>query len=431
MFNLVASYRSRISILWLFKTEFRKRLRFQSKKTKCFTKKYSSYQELIDISWMASTYKDIDFDVRDYRLLFRDGVDPNPYFDSDWYMSTNQDVAKSSLDPLYHYVFFGESEGRKPNPLFDPIQYLLQNPGLKEHQDSILGHFLMNDIRRNHIVTEVNNRFVFESAKSVSVQYKDELRKTLNGKKIGVVIPVFNNWMMTERCIRAIETTIDYEFLQLFVFNDGSTDETLREIKRFPEVITINTPSKLGYIKTCNFAFSQLANFEYLFLLRNGTEPLDGFAINAFEVMATSNDCSIVGSRLFFPDGRLHASGGIVSRFGDTIHFGEYDESQAELYNVTRKVDYAPLWAGLIRNSDFSKVDGFDEAYVFGGYEDVDLAFKLRSIGKSIYVCSDSNVINYGSEFKIGEIPFFGSQVKDSNKFIFREKWNVVLKCGY
>ena len=379
---------------------------------------------------MSGYYKAIECDYRDYRL-FRAGFDPNPYFDSDWYLLTNLDIKTSGLDPLFHYVFFGESEGRKPNPLFDPIQYLKQLPELKECQESALAHFIKSGAKSGRIVTEVNNCPSFEAAKNAGIEALHKIRTKLQEEKIGVVIPVFNNWMMTERCIRAIQETIDYEFLQLFVFNDGSTDETLAQIKRFPEVITINTPSKLGYIKTCNFAFSQLANFEFLFLLRNGTEPLDGFAINAFEIMQTNNNCSIVGSRLFFPDGRLQASGGIVSRFGDTIQFGEYDETQAELYKVTRKVDYAPLSAGLIRNSDFRKVDGFDEDYGFGGFEDVDLAFKLRSIGKSTFVSSDSNVINHGSEFKIGEITFFGSQVNYSNKFIFREKWNDVLKSGY
>jgi len=246
-----------------------------------------------------------------------------------------------------------------------------------------------------------------------------------------VVIPVFNNWMMTERCIRAIEKTIDHEFLQIYLFNDGSTDETINEIKRYPEVITINTPSKLGYLKTCNFAFSHLADFEYLFLLRNTTEPVDGFLINALETMEARKECSIVGSRLFFSDGRLQASGGIVSRFGDAIQFGESDESHAKLYQISRKVDYAPLVAGLIRNSDFIEVEGFDEDYGVGGYEDVDLAFKMKSIGKTIYVSSDSIVINYGSEFKIeGSVPF-GSQVDQSNKSKFKEKWNNELKGGY
>ena len=406
-------------------------MRFKSTTRKFFALRNSNYRELIDVSWMSSNYKGIDFNVKDYGPLFRAGLDPNPYFDSDWYVSTNQDVATSGLDPLFHYASFGESEGRKPNPLFDPVSYLIEHPELKELQGTLLAHFINNGAGQSSLVTEVNNRITFEDAKSMSVQRRGDLRTNTHVKKIGVVIPVFNNWMMTERCIRAIEKTIDHEFLQIYIFNDGSTDETMHEIKRYPEVITINTPSKLGYLKTCNFAFSNLADFEYLFLLRNTTEPVDGFLVNALEAMEARKDCSIVGSRLFFSDGRLQASGGIVSRFGDAIQFGESDESHAKLYQISRKVDYAPLAAGLIRNSDFIEVGGFDEDYGVGGYEDIDLAFKMKSIGKTIYVSSDSIVINYGSEFKIEGCVPFGSQVDQSNKSKFTKKWNAVLKGGY
>lgn len=406
-------------------------MKFKSITRKSLAQRNANYQELIDASWMSENYRDINLNVKDYGLLFRAGLDPNPYFDSDWYMSTNRDVETSGLDPLFHYVSFGESECRKPNPLFDPIYYLIKHPELKDGKGTLLAHFIKNGVGQNSLVTEVDNSNTFGNAKSMSLQRQSNLRSTPHVKKIGVVIPVFNNWMMTERCIRAIEKTNDYEFLQIYVINDGSTDETRREIKRYPEVITINTPSKLGYLRACNFAFSQLADLQYLFLLKSTTEPVDGFLINALEIMEAKNDCSIVGSRLFFADGRLQASGGIVSRFGDAIQFGELDESQSRLYQISRKVDYAPLAAGLIRTSDFIEVEGFDEDYGLGGYEDVDLAFKMKSIGKTIYVSSDSLVINYGSEFKIEGSVSFGSQVDQSNKIKFKEKWTDVLKGGY
>lgn len=406
-------------------------MKFKSITRQSFTKSYSIYKELVDVKWMSNNYNGADFKVKDYALMFRAGIDPNPYFDSDWYMSTNQDVATSGLDPLFHYVSFGESEGRKPNPLFDPIQYLVRHPELKDIKGTLLAHFIKNVAGQSSFVTEVDNRIVLEDAKSIGQKRRSDLLATPHVKKIGVVIPVCNNWMMTERCIRAIEKTIDYEFLQIYVLNDVSTDETIREIERYAEVITINTPSRLGYLGTCNFAFSQLTSFEYLFLLRNTTEPVDGFLINALEIMETRGDCSIVGSRLLFSNGRLQASGGIVSRFGDTIHFGESDASQAKLYQTSRQVDYAPLVAGLIRRSDFIEVEGFDEGYGVGGHEDVDLAFKMKSIGKTVYVSSDSIVINYGSEFELEGSVTFGSQVDHSSKVRFKKKWKDVLRQGY
>ena len=37
-------------------------------------------------------------------------------FDAQWYLRHNADVADAGIDPLRHYVQFGASEGRAPNP---------------------------------------------------------------------------------------------------------------------------------------------------------------------------------------------------------------------------------------------------------------------------------------------------------------------------
>ncbi len=41
------------------------------------------------------------------------------YFDADFYLAANPDVAREGVDPLDHYVKFGAREGRSPAPWFD------------------------------------------------------------------------------------------------------------------------------------------------------------------------------------------------------------------------------------------------------------------------------------------------------------------------
>lgn len=50
------------------------------------------------------------------------------YFDAQWYLSQNTDVAAAGMDPFLHFTTFGWSEGRNPNPYFDSDWYLSQNP---------------------------------------------------------------------------------------------------------------------------------------------------------------------------------------------------------------------------------------------------------------------------------------------------------------
>jgi hypothetical protein len=45
------------------------------------------------------------------------------WFDRDWYLTRNPDVARVGIDPLAHYLRYGEGEGRRPSPWFDPLWY--------------------------------------------------------------------------------------------------------------------------------------------------------------------------------------------------------------------------------------------------------------------------------------------------------------------
>lgn len=44
-------------------------------------------------------------------------------FDSEFYLKNYHDVRAAGVDPLMHYVHWGDAEGRWPNALFDPIFY--------------------------------------------------------------------------------------------------------------------------------------------------------------------------------------------------------------------------------------------------------------------------------------------------------------------
>jgi hypothetical protein len=45
------------------------------------------------------------------------------WFDRDWYLVRNPDVRQVAIDPLAHYLRYGEAEGRFPSPWFNPAWY--------------------------------------------------------------------------------------------------------------------------------------------------------------------------------------------------------------------------------------------------------------------------------------------------------------------
>lgn len=74
------------------------------------------------------------------KLGWREGFQPNPYFDTPWYLANNPEVAGAGVNPLLHFIAFGEAEGRNPSAWFDTLWYReTYHLGPK---DSCLKHFL-------------------------------------------------------------------------------------------------------------------------------------------------------------------------------------------------------------------------------------------------------------------------------------------------
>jgi hypothetical protein len=62
------------------------------------------------------------------------------WFDRTWYLTRNPDVARVGIDPLAHYLRYGENEGRHPSPWFDPAWY--RGVYTLSPDQSALAHFL-------------------------------------------------------------------------------------------------------------------------------------------------------------------------------------------------------------------------------------------------------------------------------------------------
>lgn len=66
---------------------------------------------------------------------------PNPQFDTSYYLENNPDVAAAGINPLYHYIMHGASEGRNPGPQFDTSYYLVSNPDVAAAGINPLYHY--------------------------------------------------------------------------------------------------------------------------------------------------------------------------------------------------------------------------------------------------------------------------------------------------
>lgn len=74
---------------------------------------------------------------RDEKLAKESG-----FFNREWYLAHNPDVAGSGQDPLRHYLQHGGVEGRNPGPGFDSLWYMDQSPDVRACGMNPLIHYL-------------------------------------------------------------------------------------------------------------------------------------------------------------------------------------------------------------------------------------------------------------------------------------------------
>ena len=94
----------------------------------------------------------------------KEARNPNPYFDSAWYIAANADVREAGLNPLFHYISGGAAEGRSAGPDFDTAYYLAQNPEVGASGMNPLLHYIRHGRAEGRIAAPYDEGDAFEVA---------------------------------------------------------------------------------------------------------------------------------------------------------------------------------------------------------------------------------------------------------------------------
>jgi hypothetical protein len=103
---------------------------------------------LVDDLYYVIRYSDIwnarvDPDRHFAEFGWKEGRNPNAFFDTKGYLAANPDVANAGVNPLQHYHEFGWKEGRDPSPNFDTDKYLAAYPDVAAAKVDPLEHYLL------------------------------------------------------------------------------------------------------------------------------------------------------------------------------------------------------------------------------------------------------------------------------------------------
>jgi hypothetical protein len=84
-----------------------------------------------------------------FRTFWREGLNPNAFFDTPGHLTHFADVAAAGVDPLQHYGEAGWKEGRDPSTRFDTQGYLVARPDVSAAHVNPLDHFLNYGVHEN------------------------------------------------------------------------------------------------------------------------------------------------------------------------------------------------------------------------------------------------------------------------------------------
>jgi GT2 family glycosyltransferase len=196
---------------------------------------------------------------------------------------------------------------------------------------------------------------------------------------------------MLKTLIETIPANTNYEII---LINDASTDGTKNWLNtlQVPHVKIIHNEINQGFAKTNNIAVRQ-ASGEVLVLLNNDLVFDSDWLTPMLNILNTEDlKAGVVGNiqhKVINHD--IDHAGVALSHKSQFIHKTSFDADK--LYSKELAVTGACM---MINKSDFDRVSGFSEEFV-NGCEDLDLCFKLKSEGLSIYLSHKSQIHHHVS----------------------------------
>jgi GT2 family glycosyltransferase len=230
------------------------------------------------------------------------------------------------------------------------------------------------------------------------------------------------------KCVDAIMSQMKPEY-RISVCNNGHPSSEYEKIYKFlpPNSIIKRNKTDDGYSRGANSCMNA-GNAPLVLLVTDDVFLHDGAIEHLLETM---KDPSIgqCGLKLLFPvdgsdpnrpAGKVQHIGMATNIRGDMIHPLIGWSPDNPKCNISREVVAVTGACFIVRRDDFRRAGGFNPIYGTGYFEDMDLSYSIRTLGKRIYIDTES-VATHG----VGQT--FAVNKKESpmqqNSLIFKNRW--------
>ena len=211
----------------------------------------------------------------------------------------------------------------------------------------------------------------------------------IKNKKIAVVILSYNGRNLLDESIGSMLQQ-KLKNIQIYVANDGSTDDTVEYIgKKYSSVKTITSPKNLGPAGISNYAAKQLTE-EYIVFVSNDMKFDKNCIQELFNTVEHNPKIGICTAVLLKHDKDPVAKDYLIDNAGfdlDVFGFIEPKYTNQTLSQIPNKAFEVFASCGgcfIIKRSLFNQLGGFDVSF-WGLSEDMDLSWRARLLGFDVY----------------------------------------------
>ena len=196
---------------------------------------------------------------------------------------------------------------------------------------------------------------------------------------ISIITPVYNGGYAFACCLLAIERSqfTNYEHI---VVDDGSTDESVAIARKFGAKI-LQTTGREGPGAARNIG-AKAATGKYLCFVDADCEVQDDAISKLADLLQSRSDIDA----LFGSYDDLPKATNFMAQYKNLMHHYVHQQGNE---------DAATFWAGfgVVKRSLFLKLGGFDlERFPRPSIEDIELGYRLKESGASIYLAKDLQV---------------------------------------
>lgn len=252
---------------------------------------------------------------------------------------------------------------------------------------------------------------------------------------VSIIIPNKDHVEDLEKCLDSILGLSEYRnFEILIVENNSEQASTFAFYEKIasPKVRVLQYEGGFNFSKINNFG-ARHAKGDYLLLLNNDTQMIDGHCIEELLYPCMREDVGIVGARLYYEDDTVQ-HGGVILGFGGIAGHAFIGQSRYDAGYFSRGIctqDLSAVTAAcmMTKKSTYEAVHGLTEEFEVA-FNDIDYCMKVRALGQLVLYNPYAQLYHYESKSRgLEDTPEKDARFRKEVE-LFRDRWGEAIEQG-